>query len=164
MNKQYKIIKKHLKNAEFDDDVYVLNYRFPIFHFWKEYPVYFVNKDVLIDFIENSYIFNFSFWNIFNCSNAWRYRFVIHCRKKGFNIYLNPTTVLGYHILKNDFLHNFTIIETHFYDEAPRYHGGKLSEAYNEYLESVRIGMSKPLEEKVYELIENCSDESRNIT
>ena len=65
-----KIIKKHLKTNSFDRDVYILNYQVSFFNIkiWREFPIYFCDEEVLKDFIETSYIFDFKFSWIFKCS------------------------------------------------------------------------------------------------
>lgn len=150
-DKQYKIVKKHLKARDFDSDVYILKYRFPILHFWAEYPIYFTNEDILKDFIESAYIFNFNFVILHSSENCVGTEHYIRCFKKGFNIYLSTKKVLYNYVLEN-WSSNFTIVETEYESEAPRYHGKKLSEAYNAYLKSTRVGLSESLEEKMYKL------------
>ena len=47
-----KIIKKHLKANNFDNDVYILNYQISIFgiKIWHEFPIYFRDEAILKDF------------------------------------------------------------------------------------------------------------------
>ena len=150
-DKQYKIIKKHLKTRDFDSDVYILKYRFPIFHFCAEYPIYFTNENILKDFVESAYLFNFNFVFLHDKSNYIGTEHCIRCFKRGFNIYLSTKKVIHNYILE-DWTNNFTILETEYENDAPRYYGKKLSDAYNAYINSTRVGLSESLEEKIYKL------------
>lgn len=150
-DKQYKIIKKHLKTRDFDSDIYILEYKFPILHFWTEFPIYFTNENILKDFIELSYLFNFNFVFLHDNSDFVKTEQYIRCWKRGFNIYLSTIKVIHNYIL-GDWSTNFTIVETEYESDAPRYHGKKLSDAYNAYLKSTRVGLSESLEEKAYKL------------
>lgn len=70
LQRPIKIIKKHLKTNNFDSDVYILNYQISIFgiKIWREFPIYFCREDILKDFIETAYIFDFKFSCIYKCS------------------------------------------------------------------------------------------------
>ena len=65
-----KIVKKHLKTNKFDTDIYILNYQISILgiKIWREFPIYFCNEEILKDFIESAYIFDFKFSWVFKCS------------------------------------------------------------------------------------------------
>ena len=142
---QIKIVKKHLMCRNFDEDVFILYYRFPVLHFWKEFPIYFTKEDILKDFAENAYIFKFRFFDL--CGTSYlSYRYFL-CN--GFKITLSSMTdVIGHLVFDNGSY--FTIKETLDEDSSPRYLGNKLSEAYEKYLNAPRMGLSDKIEEKIY--------------
>lgn len=149
-----KIIKKHLKTNSFDKDVYILNYQISIFgiKIWREFPIYFCDEDLLKDFIETAYIFNFKFSDLFKCSiNYDDFRYYIET--KNFTIYFRSTlTVMGkYNVFYN--FSDFVIKENENEDYAPIYANKQLSIAYESYNNDVfNYGLSEPLEEKTYKL------------
>lgn len=133
-------------SRNFDEDVFILYYRFPILHFWKEFPVYFTKEDILKDFAENAYIFNFRFFDMQGKSNYATYRYFL-C--DGFKIALNSMSeVIGHLVFDNSSY--FAIKETLDEDSSPRYLGSKLSEAYEKYINAPRMGLSDKIEEKIY--------------
>ena len=149
-----KIIKKHLKTNDFDSDVYILNYQISIFgiKIWREFPIYFCREDILKDFIETAYIFNFKFSWIFKCSiNFDDFRYAIET--KNFTIYFRSTlTVMGKYDVFCRFS-DFVIKNNKDEEYAPAYASLDLSVAYSSYIcDSYKIGLSEPLEEKTYKL------------
>ena len=64
---------------------------------------------------------------------------------------MSTKKVIHNYILE-DWTNNFTILETEYENDAPRYYGKKLSDAYNAYINSTRVGLSESLEEKIYKL------------
>lgn len=149
-----KIIKKHLKTRDFDSDVYILNYQISIFgiKIWREFPIYFCNEEILKDFIETAYIFNFKFSLIFRCSinfNDFRYGI----ETKNFTIYFRDLLVVmgKYNVFYK--YSDFVIKENKNEQYAPTYISTYLSEAYGSYNSATyKNGLSKPLEEKTYKL------------
>lgn len=149
-----KIIKKHLKTNDFDSDVYILKYQVSFFNIkiWREFPIYFCREDILKDFVETAYIFNFKFSSIFNCPlNFDDFRYGIET--KNFTIYFRSTlTVMG----KYDVFYkysDFVIKENKNEKYAPKYESIYLSVAYGSYNSEIyKNGLSEPLEEKTYKL------------
>ena len=119
---------------------------------WREFPIYFYNEDILKDFIETAYIFNFKFSWIFKCSiNYDDFRYGIET--KNFTIYFRGLlTVMGkYNIFYN--FSDFVIKENKNEEYAPEYASRNLSVAYGSYIsETYKNGLSAPLEEKIYKL------------
>lgn len=149
-----KIIKKHLKTNNFDSDVYILNYQVSFFNIkiWREFPIYFCNEDILKDFIENAYIFNFKFSWIHKCSvNFADFRYYIET--KNFIIYFRGIlTVMGEYEVFCKFS-DFVIKENKNEKYAPAYASRNLSIAYRSYNNATyKNGLSEPLEEKTYKL------------
>jgi hypothetical protein len=149
-----KIIKKHLKTNDFDSDVYILNYQISIFgiKIWREFPIYFCREDILKDFIETAYIFNFKFSSIFSCSlNFDDFRYGIET--KNFTIYFKSTlTVMGKYVVFYKYS-DFVIKENKNEEYAPKYESIYLSVAYGSYNSEIyKNGLSESLEEKTYKL------------
>ena len=148
-----KIIKKHLKTNSFDKDVYILNYQISIFKIkiWREFPIYFCDEEVLKDFIETSYIFDFKFSWVFKCSiNYDDFRYFIET--KNFTIYFrNLLVVMGkYNVFCGFFF--FVIKDNKNEEYAPKYASTNLSVAYGLYINDTKYGLSESLEEKIYKL------------
>ena len=145
---------RQVKTNVFDRDVYILNYQISIFgiKIWHEFPIYFCKEDILKDFIETSYIFNFKFSWIFEHSiNYDDFRYYIET--KNFTIYFrNTLVVMG----KYDIFcgcSDFVIKENKNKEYAPIYANKNLSAAYELYNSAIyKNGLSKPLEEKIYKL------------
>ena len=149
-----KIIKKHLKTNDFDSDVYILNYQVSFFNIkiWREFPIYFCRENILKDFIEIAYIFNFKFSRIFECSfNFDDFRYGI--KTKNFTIYFRSTsTVMGKYNVFYRFS-DFVIKENKNEEYAPIYASINLSAAYKSYInKTYKNGLSESLEEKTYKL------------
>lgn len=154
LQRPIKIIKKHLKTNNFDSDVYILNYQISIFgiKIWREFPIYFCREDILKDFIETAYIFNFKFSCIYKCSiNFDDFRYYIET--KNFTIYFRSTlTVMGKYDIFYKFS-DFVIKENKNEEYAPTYENINLSVAYGLYNSTTyKNGLSEPLEEKIYKL------------
>ncbi len=154
LQRPIKIIKKHLKTNNFDSDVYILNYQISIFgiKIWREFPIYFCREDILKDFIETAYIFNFKFSCIYKCSiNFDDFRYYIET--KNFTIYFRSTlTVMGKYDVFYKFS-DFVIKENKNEEYAPTYENINLSVAYGLYNNATyKNGLSEPLEEKIYKL------------
>jgi len=148
-----KIIKKHLKTNSFDNDVYILNYQISIFgiKIWREFPIYFYREDILKDFIETAYIFDFKFSWIFKCSTNFD-AFTYYIETKNFTIYFrNTLVVMGKYDIFNNFS-DFVIKENKNEEYAPRYASRNLSVAYGLYNNDSKYGLSEPLDEKTYKL------------
>ena len=154
LQRPIKIIKKHLKTNDFNSDVYILNYQVSFFNIkiWREFPIYFYNEDILKDFIETSYIFDFKFSWVFK--HSVNYECYSHyIETENFTIYFRSTlTVMGkYHVFYN--FSDFVIKENENEDYAPTYANKKLSVAYGLYNNATyKNGLSEPLEEKIYKL------------
>lgn len=149
-----KIIKKHLKTNNFDEDVYILNYQISIFgiEIWREFPIYFYNEEILKDFIKTAYIFDFNFSWIYQCSANYEC-YSHYIETKNFRIYFrNILVVMG----KYDIFYNFSdfvIKENKNEEYMPEYASTNLSEAYRSYNSATyKNGLSEPLEEKIYKL------------
>ena len=151
-----KIIKKHLKTNNFNSNVYILKYQVSFFNIkiWREFPIYFYNEDILKDFIETAYIFDFKFSWISKCSINYNcYNYCIET--KNFTIYFRSTlTVMGKYIVFYNFS-DFVIKENKNEEYAPEYASRNLSVAYGLYNNDVKYGLSEPLEEKTYKLMLN---------
>lgn len=153
-----KIIKKHLKTNDFNSDIFILNYQVSIFgiKIWREFPIYFYNEDILKDFIETAYIFDFKFSWIFKCSaNFDDFRYYIEI--ENFTIYFRSIlTVMGeYDVFCG--ISDFVIKEKTNEEYAPQYTSPILSVAYGLYNTNTtyKTGLSEPLEEKTYKLALN---------
>lgn len=148
-----KIIRKHLKTNDFDNDVYILNYQMSIFgiKIWREFPIYFCNEDILKDFIETAYIFDFKFSQVSECSFFDNYYFDYYIKTKNFTIYFKDLLVVmgKYKIFSG--ISDFIIKENKKY--APRYTSEYLSIAYRLYINDIKYGLSESLEEKTYKLM-----------
>ena len=152
-----KIIKKHLKTNNFDKDVYILKYQVSFFNIkiWREFPIYFCDENILKDFIETAYIFDFKFSQIFKCSLNFEY-FNYYIKTKNFTIYFRFILIeMGkYNIFYNYHYSDFVIKENKNKNYAPIYANEKLSIAYESYSNATyKNGLSEPLEEKTYKLV-----------
>lgn len=152
--KPIKIIKKHLKTNDFDNDVYILNYQMSIFgiKIWREFPIYFCNEDILKDFIETAYIFDFKFSRVSECSVFDNLYFDYGIETKNFTIYFKDLLVVmgKYDIFSG--ISDFIIKENKKY--APSYTSEYLSIAYGLYNNATyKNGLSESLEEKTYILM-----------
>ncbi len=153
LQKPIKIIKKHLKTNDFNSDIYILNYQVSIFgiKIWREFPIYFRDEEILKDFIETAYIFDFDFSWIFKCSiNIDDFSYCIKTRN--FTIYFgNTLVVMGkYDVFCG--ISDFVIKENNNEEYAPKYASSMLSVAYRLYINDIKYGLSEPLEEKTYKL------------
>lgn len=150
-----KIIKKHLKTNSFDKDVYILKYQVSFFNIeiWREFPIYFCDEEILKDFIETAYIFNFKFSCIYKCSiNYDDFRYFIET--ENFTIYFrNLLVVMGKYNVFCGFS-DFVIKDNKNEEYVPTYASTNLSEAYRSYNSATyKTGLSEPLEEKIYKLV-----------
>lgn len=154
LQRPIKIIKKHLKTKNFDSDVYILKYQVSFFNIkiWREFPIYFCDEEILKDFIETAYIFDFKFSWIFKCSiNYDDFRYYIET--KNFTIYFRSLlVVMGKYDVFYKFS-DFVIKENKNKEYAPTYANTNLSVAYGSYNNArYKNGLSEPLEEKTYKL------------
>ena len=153
LQRPIKIIKKHLKTNNFNSDVYILNYQVSFFNIkiWREFPIYFCREDILKDFIETAYIFNFKFYSLCWCTPNYQcYNHYIE--SKNFTIYFrNISKIMGKYYIFTE-CSDFVIKENKNEDYAPIYANKNLSVAYGLYNNDIKYGLSEPLEEKTYKL------------
>lgn len=149
MDGVYKIIKKHVKSRNYDHDVFALKYKFPIFHFWKEFPVYFESEYVLKDFVEHANIFDFHFWAFHNNSSFINFSYKYKSFKKDYIIKLSSLWQALDHCIFRDGISDFIVGDLH--QESTMYWGRTLSMAFNKFYNATKTGITD-IEEKTYKL------------
>ena len=146
MNSNIKIVKRHLVGENFDDDVYTAYYQIPILKIWKEFPIFFTNENVLKDFIQSEeFTKNKIVHSGFFSDHKWM-------RFKSFKLNMRCLrNVLNYSIFVNG---SYFSIEDKKDNECKRYIGLTFSEARKKFMFRNKLGLSEPIEEKFYALVE----------